>query len=420
MQRSSTPWRARAALGMGAGVERQDVAWRVPPEDSRRFTRRVGRPTGRDRRSGCSVRLADAGVDAGRPSAGRAQARMAAGQSPHGPGVSSLEAHHAVPRPGHGLRGGRLPNIFECWADGTATFMINGDRCTRACGFCLVDTAQAGPARSRRARTGGRGGRAAGSAACRGHRRGPRRSRRRRRSRLRRHHRRHPRPVPGRGGRGPHPRLRGRSDGLGAIFAARPEVLNHNLETVARLQRAVRPSARYARSLAVLARARAAGLTTKRGLILGMGERRTRCSAPSPISAGRRRHRHRRPVPAADLPPPARRPVVDPGGVRPRPGGGRGAGHRPRRVLASDPVELSRQAGRRGDGAGKGRRHMTALLLITVVVSPGCCSSPPRLGTWTPAVATAGCTGAHAGVARRRHRVAGQAGPYPVIAEGHS
>src|SRR5260370_15078177 len=32
------------------------------------------------------------------------------------------------------------PNIFECWADGTATFMINGDRCTRACGFCLVDT----------------------------------------------------------------------------------------------------------------------------------------------------------------------------------------------------------------------------------------------------------------------------------------
>src|SRR6202043_1209189 len=32
------------------------------------------------------------------------------------------------------------PNIYECWADGTATFMINGDRCTRACGFCLVDT----------------------------------------------------------------------------------------------------------------------------------------------------------------------------------------------------------------------------------------------------------------------------------------
>ena len=49
-------------------------------------------------------------------------------------------------------------------------------------------------------------------------------------------------------------------------------MLNHNLETVARLQRAVRPSASYARSLAVLARAKAAGLTTKSGLILGMGE----------------------------------------------------------------------------------------------------------------------------------------------------
>ncbi len=56
------------------------------------------------------------------------------------------------------------------------------------------------------------------------------------------------------------------------IFDARPDVLNHNLETVARLQRAVRPSASYARSLAVLARAKAAGLTTKSGLILGMGE----------------------------------------------------------------------------------------------------------------------------------------------------
>jgi lipoic acid synthetase len=56
------------------------------------------------------------------------------------------------------------------------------------------------------------------------------------------------------------------------IFAARPDVLNHNLETVARLQRAVRPSAGYARSLSVLARAKDAGLVTKSGLILGMGE----------------------------------------------------------------------------------------------------------------------------------------------------
>jgi lipoic acid synthetase len=56
------------------------------------------------------------------------------------------------------------------------------------------------------------------------------------------------------------------------VFAAQPDVLNHNVETVPRLQRAVRPSAGYARSLAVLARAKRAGLTTKSGLIVGMGE----------------------------------------------------------------------------------------------------------------------------------------------------
>ncbi|HEV2361291.1 MAG TPA: lipoyl synthase, partial [Acidimicrobiales bacterium] len=59
---------------------------------------------------------------------------------------------------------------------------------------------------------------------------------------------------------------------LATIFDAGPDILNHNLETVLRLQRAVRPSASYARSLAVLARAKAAGLTTKSGMILGMGE----------------------------------------------------------------------------------------------------------------------------------------------------
>jgi lipoic acid synthetase len=56
------------------------------------------------------------------------------------------------------------------------------------------------------------------------------------------------------------------------LTRARPDIFNHNLETVARLQRAVRPSAGYARSLSVLARARSAGLTVKSGIILGMGE----------------------------------------------------------------------------------------------------------------------------------------------------
>jgi lipoic acid synthetase len=68
------------------------------------------------------------------------------------------------------------------------------------------------------------------------------------------------------------PDCKGDATSLEVIFDSRPEVLNHNLETVARLQRAVRPSAGYARSLAVLARAHKAGLVTKSGMILGMGE----------------------------------------------------------------------------------------------------------------------------------------------------
>ncbi|MBV9254124.1 MAG: lipoyl synthase, partial [Actinobacteria bacterium] len=68
------------------------------------------------------------------------------------------------------------------------------------------------------------------------------------------------------------PDCKGDPESLAAVFAARPDVLNHNLETVARLQRMVRPSASYARSLAVLARAKAAGLTTKSGVMVGLGE----------------------------------------------------------------------------------------------------------------------------------------------------
>jgi lipoic acid synthetase len=68
------------------------------------------------------------------------------------------------------------------------------------------------------------------------------------------------------------PDCKGDEAALATIFDAGPDVLNHNVETVPRLQRAVRPSAGYARSLAVLARAKEAGLVTKSGLIVGMGE----------------------------------------------------------------------------------------------------------------------------------------------------
>jgi lipoic acid synthetase len=164
------------------------------------------------------------------------------------------------------------PNIYECWSDGTATFMINGSRCTRACGFCQVDTRRPLPpdadepervakaveqmglahavitcvARDDLA-DGGASGFAATIAAIR--RRAPRTTVEVLIS-----------------------DCKGDETSLGTVFAARPDVLNHNIETVARLQRAVRPSAGYARSLAVLARAGEAGLTTKSGIILGMGE----------------------------------------------------------------------------------------------------------------------------------------------------
>jgi lipoic acid synthetase len=65
---------------------------------------------------------------------------------------------------------------------------------------------------------------------------------------------------------------KGDDSSLQLLFDARPDVFNHNVETVARLQRAVRPSAGYARSLSVLSRAKAAGLTVKSGLMVGVGE----------------------------------------------------------------------------------------------------------------------------------------------------
>jgi lipoic acid synthetase len=164
------------------------------------------------------------------------------------------------------------PNIYECWRDGTATFMINGDRCTRACGFCQVDTRKplavdpAEPERLAEAvadmglahavitavarddlADGGAAGFAASIAAVR--------------------HR-----CPDTAVEVLIPDCKGDPLALATVFAARPDVLNHNLETVARLQRHVRPSASYARSLAVLARAAAEGLVTKSGLMVGLGE----------------------------------------------------------------------------------------------------------------------------------------------------
>ena len=164
------------------------------------------------------------------------------------------------------------PNVFECWNDGTATFMINGERCTRACGFCLVDTRRPDapdPGEPERVAAAvaemgmahavvtavarddladhGAGAFAATIAAIR-------------------------RRCPDTTVEVLVPDCKGDEVALATIFDARPDVLNHNVETVARLQRRVRPSAGYARSLSVLARAKAAGLTTKSSIMVGLGE----------------------------------------------------------------------------------------------------------------------------------------------------
>ena len=165
------------------------------------------------------------------------------------------------------------PNIYECWAEGTATFMINGSRCTRACGFCQVDPRHPLPLDpgepTRVAEAVARMGLAHAVITC------------------------VARDDLADGGavafaetiaaiRAASPLtavevlisdVKGDRDSLRTILDARPDVLNHNIETVARLQRAVRPSAGYARSLTVLARSADAGFTTKSGIILGMGER---------------------------------------------------------------------------------------------------------------------------------------------------
>ena len=165
------------------------------------------------------------------------------------------------------------PNIYECWKDGTATFMILGDRCTRACGFCLIDTQRPLPpdvdepqrvadavksmgldyavvtmvARDDLA-DGGAQQVANTVAAIR-------------------------KTNPSTSIEVLISDLKGHPDDLEKVFTSSPDVLNHNVETVPSLQRTVRPSASYARSLAVLCRAKQYGLTTKTSIMLGLGER---------------------------------------------------------------------------------------------------------------------------------------------------
>ena len=260
-----------ARLAPGASIERQDASWWPRPSPALRAEDLEGGRT-RPLRA-LDRRLVDAGVDpargvaiAGRkPVWARAQLRIGPEMVRLRSTMRELELVTVCEEAG-------CPNIFECWADGTATFMINGERCTRSCGFCLVDTSHPlalDPEEPERvAEAVGRMGLshavvtavarddlADGGAMAFAETIAAIRER-----------------NPGTTVEVLIPDCKGEETALNIIFDARPDVLNHNLETVNRLQRAVRPSASYARSLAVLARSASAGCTTKSGMILGMGE----------------------------------------------------------------------------------------------------------------------------------------------------
>ena len=170
------------------------------------------------------------------------------------------------------------PNIYECWEDREATFLIGGEQCTRRCDFCQIDTGR--PAELDRTEprkvaesvqamglryatvTGvARDDLADGGAWLYA-------------ETVRQIHQLNP----GTGVELLIPDFNAVPAQLAEVFGAAPQVLAHNLETVPRIFKRIRPAFRYERSLDVLTQARAAGLVTKSNLILGLGEDRAEIS----------------------------------------------------------------------------------------------------------------------------------------------
>jgi lipoic acid synthetase len=170
------------------------------------------------------------------------------------------------------------PNIYECWEDREATFLIGGDRCTRRCDFCLIDTGRPDELDRDEPR------RVAESirtmdlryATITGVTRDdlPDEGAWLYAETIRQVHAR----APETGVEILTPDFSGRPELLRQVFDAAPEVFAHNLETVPRIFRRIRPAFTYERSLEVITQGRAAGMVTKSNLILGLGESRTEIS----------------------------------------------------------------------------------------------------------------------------------------------
>ncbi|HWB65735.1 MAG TPA: lipoyl synthase [Mycobacteriales bacterium] len=171
------------------------------------------------------------------------------------------------------------PNIFECWEDREATFLIGGDACTRRCDFCQIDTGRPAPIDRDEPR------RVAESVQAMGLRYATVTGVTRDdledegawlyAETVRAIHELNP----GTGVEILTPDFSGRAELLQQVFDARPEVFAHNVETVPRIFKRIRPAFRYERSLEVITAGRAAGLITKSNLILGLGETRDEVEA---------------------------------------------------------------------------------------------------------------------------------------------
>ena len=170
------------------------------------------------------------------------------------------------------------PNIFECWEDKEATFLIGGERCTRRCDFCNIDTGKPEPIDRDEPR------RVAESVKSMGLRYATITGVTRDdledegawlyAETIRMVHL----ANPGTGVEMLAPDFSGNPELLNQVFETRPEVFAHNLETVPRIFKEIRPAFRYDRSLDVITQAQNFGLVTKSNLILGMGETREEVS----------------------------------------------------------------------------------------------------------------------------------------------
>jgi lipoic acid synthetase len=170
------------------------------------------------------------------------------------------------------------PNIYECWEDREATFLIGGSQCTRRCDFCQIDTGKPADYDTDEPR------RVADSVRRMGLRYAtvtgvarddlPDEGAWLHAETVRRIHA----DNPGTGVEILATDFSGDPDLLAEVFSSRPEVFAHNVETVPRIFKRIRPAFRYERSLDVITQARDAGLITKSNLILGMGETREEVS----------------------------------------------------------------------------------------------------------------------------------------------